>query len=280
MILAHLSDIHFGRIAYPEIVDGLVEEVNTNEVDLVVVSGDLTQRARPSQYRAARAMIDAFTAPTLVVPGNHDVYAWWRPASRIVSPLRRYRKYITDDLLPTFERNGVAVLGINSAYGRTVKGGRIGSEARARIGSFFGEQPEDTFNVLVVHHHLMQIQALGSHDVARKARRTLEQAAQAGVDLILCGHLHVSHVEPVELDEWEHRLVIVSAGTATSNRGRPPHRATNFYNRIEVEADAFTIEERRYDPEAHRFVHDNTTRCPRTPPKLPDAATEKKEETT
>lgn len=280
MTLAHLSDIHFGRIAYPEIVDGLVEEINGGDVDLVVISGDLTQRARPSQYRAAREMIDAFAAPTLVVPGNHDVYAWWRPASRIVSPLRRYRKYITDDLLPTFVQDGVAVLGINSAYGRTVKGGRIGSEARARIRSFFGEQPEGTFNVLVVHHHLMQIQALGSHDVARKARRTLEQAAQAGVDLVLCGHLHVSHVEPVELEQLDHRLVIVSAGTATSNRGRPPHRATNFYNRIEVEAEAFTIEERRYDPEQHHFVHDNTTRCLRAPSEGSGTAFHKKEETT
>ena len=280
MTLAHLSDIHFGRIAYPEIVDGLVEEVNGGEIDLVVISGDLTQRARPSQFLAARKMIDAFTAPTLVVPGNHDVYAWWRPASRIVRPLRRYRKYITDDLLPTFEQDGVAVLGINSAYGRTVKGGRIGSEARARIGSFFGEQPEGTFNVLVVHHHLMQIQALGSHDIARKARRTLERAAQAGVDLILCGHLHVSHIEPVELDQWDHRLVIVSAGTATSNRGRPPHRATNFYNRIEVQAEAFIVEERRYDPEQHRFVHDSTTRCPRASSATSGTAPQKNEEMT
>src|SRR5688572_21682491 len=123
MTLAHLSDIHFGRIAYPEIVDGLVEEVNGGEIDLVVISGDLTQRALPSQYRAARKMIDAFTAPTLVVPGNHDVYAWWRFPSRMMRPLRRYREYITDDMLPTFEQDGVAVLGINSAYGRTVKGG-------------------------------------------------------------------------------------------------------------------------------------------------------------
>jgi 3',5'-cyclic AMP phosphodiesterase CpdA len=263
MILAHLSDIHFGRIAYPEIVDGLVEEVNSSEVDLVVVSGDLTQRARPSQYRAARAMLDAFDPPTLVVPGNHDVYAWWRPATRVFDPLRRYRKYISDDLLPTFEGEGAAVLGINSAYGRTVKGGRIGSAALARIGSFFGKQPEDTFKVLVVHHHLMQIQALGSHDVARNAQQTLAQAAAVGVDLILCGHLHVSHIEPVELERLDHRLVIASAGTATSNRGRPPHHATNFYNRIEIRADAFVIEERRYDPEQHGFVKDNTTRCAR-----------------
>ena len=276
MTLAHLSDIHFGRIAYPEIVDGLVEEVNGGHVDLVIISGDLTQRALPSQYRAARKMIDAFTVPTLVVPGNHDVYAWWRPASRMVQPLRRYRKYITDDLLPTFEEDGIAVLGINSAYGRTVKGGRIGSEARARITSFFGEQPDGTFKVLVVHHHLIQIQALGLHDIARKALLTLEQAAQVGVDLILCGHLHISHVEPVELDQWEHRLVIASAGTATSNRGRPPHHATNFYNRIQVEADAFTIEERRYDPEQHRFVHDKTTRCPRAVSGVPEGPPQKK----
>ena len=266
MTIAHLSDIHFGRIAHPEIVPALVEEVNGRGVDLVALSGDLTQRARRVQFEAARAMVEKFEPPALVVPGNHDVYAWWhRPVKRVFRPLGRYRRYFGDELMPGFETDGLAVLGINSAHGRTIKGGRIRETARSRIRSFFAGRPATDFKVLVVHHHLVQIQALGPHDVARKARRTLETAAAAGVELVLCGHLHVSHIEPIELAPGGHRLVVASAGTATSNRGRASHRGTNFYNIIEVSADTFRIEERRYDPEAHRFVAHATTRFERAP---------------
>lgn len=262
MLIAHLSDVHFGRIAHDEIVETLVAEVNARGVDLVVVSGDLTQRARRKQYEAARAMLDAFTAPTLVVPGNHDVYAYWYPLGRLFLPLRRYRRYITDDLTPTFEQGDVAVLGINSAYGWTIKGGRLRKQELDAIESYFSEV-EASFKILVVHHHLLQLQEIGAHDVMRRARQALRLASRVGVDLVLCGHLHVSHVEPVELDPAGHRLVIVSAGTATSNRGRGAHRQTNFYNLIEIADEAFEIEERRFDPEAGAFVRERTTRFDR-----------------
>ena len=259
MQIAHLSDVHFGRIAHDVIVDTLVDEINERGVDLVVVSGDLTQRARRKQYQAARAMLDAFTAPTLVVPGNHDVYAYWYPLGRLFLPLRRYRRYITDDLTPTFEQEDVAVLGINSAYGWTIKGGRLRNQELKAIEDFFEEKPESVFKVLVLHHHLLQIQALGKHDVVRRAQQALRLASRVGVDLVLCGHLHVSHVEPVELDPAGHRLVIASAGTATSNRGRGEHRQTNFYNLIDVGPEQFEIEERRYDEAAGQFATERTT---------------------
>ncbi len=253
MTIAHLSDLHFGRIARPEVVDRILEDVHARAVDLVVVSGDLTQRARRWQFQAAAEMLGRFQPPTLVVPGNHDVYAWWYPVSRLFRPLRRYRRYITDDLTPTYVQDGLAVLGINSATGRTVKGGHISRAARRAVRTFFAGQPASAFKVLVVHHHLIKIQALAPHDVARAARDTLEAAVEAGVDLVLCGHLHISHVEPVDIVPGEHRLVIASAGTATSSRGRRSNRRSNFYNVVTIEPDRFSIEERRFHPAEGRF---------------------------
>lgn len=263
MKIAHLSDIHFGKIAHEEIVDALITEVNQANVTLVVVSGDLTQRARRSEYRAAADMLSAFEPPTLVVPGNHDVYAWWRPVARLMRPLRRYREYISDEAAPTFVADGLAVLGINSAHGRTIKGGRIGSNERATVSEFFEGQADERFKVLVVHHHLTKIQALGPHDVARQAQKALDVASEVGVDLILCGHLHISHIEPVEIIPNEHRIVIASAGTATSSRGRRSNRKTNFYNVVGVGSDHFTIEERRFDPDRGAFIRDCVTRFDR-----------------
>ncbi len=262
--LAHISDVHFGRIGHPEIVDAILAEINSADVDLVCISGDLTQRARLQQFEAAASMIDRFAAPVLVVPGNHDVFAWWFPFRRLADPLRRYKHFITKDLAPTFVSDGVAVLGINSAHGWTIKGGHIDRSERDRMGDFFRGMPETTFKAVVVHHHLSRIEALGRHDIAKNAQLALNAAADAGVDLILCGHLHISHIEPVEIIPGDHRVVVASAGTATSTRGRKGHRRSNFYNLITVKSDEFRIEERRFNPRSHRFSVDCETRFPRT----------------
>lgn len=261
--IAHLSDLHFGKIAHPGIVNALVQEVNSQDLALVAISGDLTQRAREMEYQAASAMLEAIERPFIVVPGNHDVYPWWRPFHRILKPLGRFRRHISDEVSPSFQRPGLAVLGVNSAHGRTVKGGRIGIRGQAIIRNYFEPLDAGVFKVLVVHHHLTQIKALGPHDVARHARKTLELAGGVGIDLILCGHLHISHIEPIEIDPANHRIVIASAGTATSSRGRRRHRMTNFYNIISVENDEFTVEERRYEPDEERFVSDGATRFDR-----------------
>lgn len=268
-VLAHASDIHFGAIGDPRVVEALVAEINAAAVDLVCVSGDLTQRARAREFDAARTLLARFEAPYVVVPGNHDVYQWWNPIKRVFRPLRRYRREITDDLTPSFEQGngarGLAVLGINSAYGRTRKGGHIASAMRAAMQTFFGSKPTDTFKVLVLHHHLTRLRALGRHDVSRKAPPTLALAQTLGVDLILCGHLHISHVEAVgndapvpgaieTLGRGARRVVIASAGTATSTRGRGKHRQANFYNLVRVFADRFEIVERRFDPAAGAFA--------------------------
>lgn len=265
MKIAHLSDLHFGRIAHPGIVDALVREVNQNGVDLVVLSGDLTQRARPAEFEGARRMLAAMEAPTLVVPGNHDVYPWWRPYRRLATPLRRYTQYITDDLAPTVEVGDTAVLGLSTAYGATIKGGRVGPGDRQALRDFFASTAADTFRVLVLHHHLTEIRSLGPHDVARQARKTLDTAADLGVELILCGHLHISHIEPLTIIPGERRIVVASAGTATSNRWRSPHGPTNFYNVVTIEGDTFQIEERRYVPAEDRFVRDSTAEFERRP---------------
>ena len=259
--LAHLSDIHFGRIAHPAIVRSIVADVNAAEPDLVVASGDLTQRARRHEFRAARAMLDAFDAPVLVVPGNHDVRAWWHnPVERIWRSSKRFRRYISTDVTPTFSSSGLAVFGLNSAHGATIKGGKIRPRHVAEMEAFFKGQPTDVFRVLVLHHHLLRLEALGAHDVSRGAALALDAARRAHVDLVLCGHLHRSHVEPVELappslaDPAGHHLVIASAGTATSNRGRAENANVNFYNWIDVEAETFTVRERRFDAGAGAFV--------------------------
>ena len=177
--LAHLSDVHFGKIAHPGIVDALVAEVNGAGLDLVVVSGDLTQRARSAEFEAARRMLDAFEPPTLVVPGNHDVRAWWHnPFDRLWRSSRRFRKHISADVTPSFEAPGLVAFGLNSAHGWTIKGGRIRPEHVEEMEAFFAGRPAHAFRVLTLHHHLLVLEGLDSKEVSRGAHRAIEAAPQ------------------------------------------------------------------------------------------------------
>ncbi|MDX1439837.1 MAG: metallophosphoesterase family protein [Rubricoccaceae bacterium] len=246
--IAHLSDIHFGRISHPGIVDVLIEDVNAAGVDLVAISGDLTQRAKDRQYADAKAMLEAFDAPVLVVPGNHDVRQFWHnPIERVRRPTIRFERYISNDLRPSFSIEGLSVFGLNSAHGRTIKGGLIRYEDIEAMAAYFQSRPTTDFRVLVVHHHLIKDPSFKRTDVAIGADATLIAAITSGVDLILCGHYHISKVTRHEPEE-DLEIVIASAGTATSSRGRGEQKEDNVYNLISVNYASFVVEERRFDP--------------------------------
>ena len=261
MRIAHISDIHFGRISAEGIAKALTAEINASEVDLVVVSGDLTQRARRWQLRSAREFLDAFDPPTIVVPGNHDAYAWWYPLHRLTMPVRRYRRYISDELTPVFETSGLRLMGISSVHGWTVKSGIIRKRDRNRIVDYF--KPDDTrFKIFVVHHHLVRMPEFGRHDVSRFGRDAFNQVSKAGVNLVLSGHLHRSHIEVFNRPSMS-PLVVASAGTATSDRGRSPVQDENHYNMIDIREDTFQIEERRFVRERQEFEVERTSEHPR-----------------
>lgn len=250
--IAHISDIHFGRISHPGVVDALVADINASDVDLVIVSGDLTQRAFGHQFRAAARMLQAFDAPTLVVPGNHDVYPWWRLLSRLFDPLRRYKRLINRDLAPSWCNEDVAVRGVNSAFGWSIQGGRITERELGQIRTGYDGAPGGALRVLVVHHHLAELIALAGHDIARGAEQAFKEARQAGVKLILCGHLHIAHVAPVGLHPGD-GVIVATAGTCTSSRGRGKDKAVNHFNLISVEEAEMRIEERVYRPDHNTF---------------------------
>ena len=108
----HLSDLHFGRID-DAILAPLIEQINAATPDLVVVSGDLTQRARSAQFIAARQFLDALPHPKIIVPGNHDV-PLHNVFDRFVRPLEKFRRYVCDDLTPVYIDDEIAVVGMNT----------------------------------------------------------------------------------------------------------------------------------------------------------------------
>jgi 3',5'-cyclic AMP phosphodiesterase CpdA len=139
--LFHVSDVHFGPPHRPRVAQGVLGMIEERRPDLVVVSGDLTQRARPEQFRQARAFVDAIPVPSIVVPGNHDV-PMFRVWERVFDPFGCYRRHFSDELEPIYRDDSLLVVGINTAFAWTIKEGRIKLARLLEVGELLGSVPE------------------------------------------------------------------------------------------------------------------------------------------
>ena len=248
--LVHLSDLHFGRTD-PAVVAALPATVSSFRPDVVVISGDLTQRAKEREFRQARAFLDSLAGPRIVVPGNHDVplYRVWE---RFLSPLGKYLRHIDSDLQPCFIDDEIAVLGINTARSLTFKGGRINEEQMQSIHRRFDPLPEHLTKIVVTHHPFDLPDQPENDELVGRARDAMEVFAGCGVDLLLAGHFHATQSGDTSRrhDLPGYAALAVQAGTATSTRGRGE---ANSFNVVRVESQAIAIETRVWQPETGRF---------------------------
>jgi 3',5'-cyclic AMP phosphodiesterase CpdA len=239
--LLHLSDLHFG--AHDErLVEGVDWAVDALKPDLVVISGDFTQRARTEQFKEACAFLEDLRDrghEVLAVPGNHDV-PLYDVIRRFLSPLTRYRRFIDETLCPFIELPGVAVLGINTARSLTFKEGRVSEEQVDFIRETFAHTPEESVRVLVTHHPLFALtvgdevqRAIGRQELA------LDAIEDAGVDMLLAGHMHhASSHDAGDLVTRAGGTLVVQAGTATSTRVREQEQS---FNLIDIADDCVAI---------------------------------------
>ncbi|USI74037.1 metallophosphoesterase family protein [Sphingomonas morindae] len=241
--IAHISDLHFGADD-PAVVQALGDWLIAAAPDLVVVSGDLSQRARRAQFAAADAFVrrlEAAGLALLVVPGNHDV-PLHAPLARLFWPLRRYRRLF--GARPRFYADAeVAVLGLSSAHGLTVKDGRLTRRQIARIERCLADSPREATRILVTHHPLVPLpRRAGEQDPAlRGAERALAAVRRADVHIILAGHHHAHTVVLAGPDlPIDPALMVVQAGTATSvrRRGTP-----NSVNLLHIDGPSTLVEE-------------------------------------
>lgn len=247
--LAHISDLHFGT-EDRAIATGLKVDLVRQNPSLIAVSGDLTQRARRSQFQAARMFLDELPHPQIVVPGNHDVplFDLFR---RFISPFGRYQRIIARDLNPCYEDSEIMVAGLNTARSLTWKRGRISAEqigsVRARMCPAGGEK----FKVLMTHHPFIPPpgDAVSAIDLVGRAAQALPVLDECGVDLLLAGHLHHGYSGDVRTyhPATKRSIIVAQAGTGISRRIRSE---PNAYNLLRLDRKTIDIEVRVWNGEA------------------------------
>lgn len=261
--IAHVSDLHFGT-EDPRVVDGLLSDLDGTTAarpSIVAISGDLTQRATPAQFHAARAFLDQLSVPCVVVPGNHDV-PLYDLISRFFRPLARYRQYITSELMPTFFDDEMAVIGAATAHGLTIKDGKISQAQLAAICERVAPHPTH-WKILVTHHPFVVPSHVADRDRVDGAEAALPHLEACGIDIILTGHTHIAHMTEPAFRTEDRKIVCVNSGTSisTRTRGEP-----NGYNRLLLDGDDLTITHRVWN--GVRFVDGPTKAYHRGPGKI------------
>jgi len=260
--LVHVSDLHFGRVD-PGLLAPLREAIATVAPDLLVVSGDLTQRARRAQFREARDYLATLPSPRIVVPGNHDI-PLYDVARRFLAPLTRFRRYIDPEPMPAFSDDEIAVVGVNTARSLTFKGGRINAEQVEEIARRFEGLPEHVTRIVVTHHPFDVPEGGDEGDVLGRAPMAMAAFARAEVDVFLSGHLHHSDIGTTarRYHIAGFAALVVQAGTATSTRERGEANALNVLRigerDLQVATWRWSAQRGAYAPEAEavfRYVH-------------------------
>jgi 3',5'-cyclic AMP phosphodiesterase CpdA len=259
LTLLHISDLHFGPMYHADVGERVQEFAHELRPDVIVASGDFTQRARRRQFRDARAYLDRLPdVPRIVTPGNHDV-PLYRVSERLFSPFRKYRRFISAELDLVTTVPGAVFVSLNSTSPRRhIVNGRLSRRQLAFAEEAFRAAEPNAYRIVVTHHHFAPPPDFEGGDAMPEAKRALDLFAACDVDLILGGHMHRAYIgNSLDLyagQDRSHGIVIAQSGTTTSRRGRAREREKNTFNVVRLSRDTIRITHYLYFDDVGRFL--------------------------
>ena len=247
-IILHASDLHFGK-AHPESIELFYQEIERQQPDLVILSGDFTQVGSKAEFRAARDFIKRISAPVFTVPGNHDIPRF-HSMQRFLDPMKRYRDFISPLVDTVHEDDDCFVVGINTA--RPVlphwnwANGMVGQDQIIFAHNQFRTAPNDKVRIFVCHHPLVNVQNAPIDTIVWGSTDLLGALEDQHVDVVLTGHIH--HASILPHGEESRGPVMIGSASATSTRLR---KQSNGYNILRISKEKIDIELIHWDGKSH-----------------------------
>lgn len=188
--LFHASDLHFG-LEDPAALGWFADCVRREAPAAVLITGDLTMRARSHEFAAACDWIGALDVPVTVEVGNHDL-PYFNPFARFFYPYRRIRgieRLVERELdLP-----GVAIVPLKTTaraqWRLDWSKGWVTKKALAKTLAAIDALPAGTGALVTAHHPLVEAGTRG-RALTRGGARALRELAARGVAAVLTGHVH------------------------------------------------------------------------------------------
>lgn len=214
MRIIHISDLHFG-MHNPAIIEPFFADLALLKPEIIIVSGDLTQRARTEQFQELSAFLQRLTVPLLVVPGNHDI-PFDNPFTRFVCPFQRFNKYVSPELEASYNDKEVNILGVNSATPYKIKDGTLSHKTLKRISDHFSAASKQ-LNILFFHHNLKYFS--GMHHPLNNAEEFLDYLKESPIHIVCTGHLHYSNLKLISKNQ-DGQCALLHAGSLFCPRTR------------------------------------------------------------
>ena len=254
--ILQISDTHFGT-EVPNVTRALLELSHSLSPELLVLSGDVTQRARRRQFEAAARFVKMTrVSNVLCIPGNHDI-PLFAPYTRLFRPYAHYARAFGTELEPVFESERLLVQGVNTTRWFRHKHGEISEEQIVRVAQRLARAKPEQLRVVVTHQPLLAIRERDDNNLLRGHARATQAFLRAGVDVFLGGHIHLPYVRPLPAAEsgMPSRAWVVQAGTAVSHRIREGGaNSVNVLHYADGGPASCEVERWDYTPAVDRFV--------------------------
>ena len=254
--VAHLSDLHFGR-ERSAVTEGLLSDLHAQRPDLIVITGDLTERAFHWQFRKARGFLDRLPCPWVATPGNHDV-PLLPLDERLHRPRARFARYIDPAPTPVRQAGEAWVAGLCTAHGATWKDGRIAPDLLDEVCALIQAAPAGARRLVIAHHPFLPPPDAPDYRLVDGWEGGLRRLSAAGANIVLGGHIHRAYAVDAAVELGLDRpLIVVQAPTAISPhlRDRP-----NGYNLLTLGEASVVVATRYWD--GGGFIEEITARLP------------------
>lgn len=235
MRLFHVSDVHFGR-ENADAVAWFDAVVAAEKPDAVIMTGDLTMRARRREFEAGGRWLQRLGVPVTVEVGNHDL-PYFNVFDRLFRPYSRYRA-IRAMVERPLELPGVAIVPLVTTarlqWRLNWSKGRVSRDALAATLDQIAAVPAGKLIFIAAHHPLVEADTRTSAQTHRGAE-AVKALAAAGASAVLTGHVHDAFDIAHEIDGRTVRMI--GAGTLSQRtRTTPPS-----FNEIRVAEGRFDV---------------------------------------